>query len=463
MPAPTPIPGKEEKLQGQPPEKLQKKDEDKIQKAAVPDEKIQKKEEEKIQKNAIPEEKVQKQADDKLQKAPTQAEKPQQEDRGDALAVGAIVQALIQAKTGAGQPLASDVRNFMEPHFGADFSHVRIHADNESAALSNQLKARAFTYRNHIFFARGQYQPGTSDGKLLLAHELTHILQQSNQIQRKAEPSAAENRDEKTPILQKAPAPAPAAAGNPAATSSGIVDLSSNVFNPSQTIRDEIEAQGDKGLDVRVSVKGLTGEGRVKVKADNNKNYDSIGKKGSLPLLNPWAQQIGGMYINFKVNNGEISGGYASLTPGGGDTNEWLQSLQKNASLLGGLGLKVGSLPTPVNKFDNGKLTLGVTNLKVEVGGYVDALFNLALENNNKPKIDASADIDIKGIVKGQLKLDNNEDKLVGQVSLAVDYKSFSGTALVKYDPEGKTVMLRAKQHITPINYREKFNSSRQI
>ena len=51
--------------------------------------------------------------------------------------------------------------------------------------------------------------------------------------------------------------------------------------------------------------------------------------------------------------------------------NDWLQAVKKNSSLLGGLGLKVENLPTPVNKFENGKLTLGVTNLKVEVGGFL--------------------------------------------------------------------------------------------
>ena len=50
----------------------------------------------------------------------------------------------------------------MEPRFNADFSSVRIHKDSDSAALNNQLSARAFTYQNHIFFSRGQYQPGSA-------------------------------------------------------------------------------------------------------------------------------------------------------------------------------------------------------------------------------------------------------------------------------------------------------------
>ena len=69
------------------------------------------------------------------------------------------------ARRPAASRSSADVRGYMEPRFNADFSNVRVHSDAESASLSNQLSARAFTYQNHIFFSRDQYQPGTSDGK----------------------------------------------------------------------------------------------------------------------------------------------------------------------------------------------------------------------------------------------------------------------------------------------------------
>jgi Novel toxin 15 len=237
--------------------------------------------------------------------------------------------------------------------------------------------------------------------------------------------------DGRPAYLQRGQAPSSAAT-----VSSEVVDISTNAFAPSQNVKDEIEAQGSKGLDVRVVVKGLTEEGRVKVRADNAKKYDSVGK-GSMPILGPWAQRMGGMHLNFGVVNGEVSRGYASLTPRGGDSNDWLQAVQKNSALLGGLGLKVTSLPTPVNKFEGGKLIIGVENLKVEIGGFLDALFNLSIENAVNLKADATADVNIKGVVKGQLKLDNSGGGLVGEVSLAVDYASFSGAAKVKYTGSG--------------------------
>lgn len=129
------------------------------------------------------EEKLQKQEEDKLQKAPAEEDRLQRKG-SVASAIAADTQSAIRNKTTGGQSLSTDVRSYMEPRFSADFSKVRIHADEESASLSNQLSARAFTYQNHIFFSRDQYQPGTSEGKQLLAHELTHTIQQGHAVQR---------------------------------------------------------------------------------------------------------------------------------------------------------------------------------------------------------------------------------------------------------------------------------------
>lgn len=107
---------------------------------------------------------------------------------GGAPAVSAETQAAITGKSG-GEPLSGELRGFMEPRFGADFGNVRVHADAEAARLSSQLGARAFTYRNQVFFAQGQYQPGSSEGRHLLAHELTHVVQQGQALRRSTPPT----------------------------------------------------------------------------------------------------------------------------------------------------------------------------------------------------------------------------------------------------------------------------------
>jgi hypothetical protein len=82
----------------------------------------------------------------------------------------------------SGTPLPTETRAEMESAFGADFSAVRIHTNSSAAQLSRNLKARAFTYGNEIFFDHGQYDPSTALGKRLLAHELTHTIQQRDAI-----------------------------------------------------------------------------------------------------------------------------------------------------------------------------------------------------------------------------------------------------------------------------------------
>jgi hypothetical protein len=79
---------------------------------------------------------------------------------------------------GTGQPLSDIVREPMERAIGADFSGVRVHTDSEADVLNQQLNARAFTTGQDIFFREGEYSPGSGSGQKLIAHELTHVVQQ---------------------------------------------------------------------------------------------------------------------------------------------------------------------------------------------------------------------------------------------------------------------------------------------
>jgi hypothetical protein len=76
---------------------------------------------------------------------------------------------------GGGSPLPDEVRSFMEPRFGADFSQVRVHTDSEAIQMNQAVGAQAFTHGSHIYFGAGK-SPGISD---LTAHELTHVVQQT--------------------------------------------------------------------------------------------------------------------------------------------------------------------------------------------------------------------------------------------------------------------------------------------
>lgn len=80
----------------------------------------------------------------------------------------------------AGQRLPSRLRESMEQRFGADFSGVRTHRDAQADQLNRALGARAFTSGQDIFFRRGNYDPASHSGRQVLAHELTHVLQQNH-------------------------------------------------------------------------------------------------------------------------------------------------------------------------------------------------------------------------------------------------------------------------------------------
>jgi outer membrane protein OmpA-like peptidoglycan-associated protein len=92
--------------------------------------------------------------------------------------VSPAVEANIQSLMGGGRPLRDDTRRFFEPRFGYDFSGVRIHSDEPAAQTARAVNAQAFTLGRNIVFGAGQYSPETINGKRLLAHELTHVVQQ---------------------------------------------------------------------------------------------------------------------------------------------------------------------------------------------------------------------------------------------------------------------------------------------
>jgi hypothetical protein len=87
--------------------------------------------------------------------------------------------ARIQSLGGGGQPLPASARAFFEPRFGYDFRQVRVHRDAQAAGLAQELEARAFTVGRDVVFGAEQYAPATMAGRRLIAHELTHVIQQA--------------------------------------------------------------------------------------------------------------------------------------------------------------------------------------------------------------------------------------------------------------------------------------------
>ncbi|MBI1294762.1 DUF4157 domain-containing protein [bacterium] len=97
--------------------------------------------------------------------------------QGDQVEVG--IETQIQQSRGRGRSLDAGIQRSMEGAFGADFSSVRVHTNAQADTLNRSLNAQAFTSGKDIFFRNGAYAPKSTGGKALLAHELTHVVQQS--------------------------------------------------------------------------------------------------------------------------------------------------------------------------------------------------------------------------------------------------------------------------------------------
>ncbi|MEO8148089.1 MAG: DUF4157 domain-containing protein [Bacteroidia bacterium] len=108
----------------------------------------------------------------------------------------------LNASKGGGSPLSQGIKSFMENAFSTDFTAVRVHTDNRASDMSKEINAKAFTHGNDIYFGSSQFVSENSDGTKLLAHELTHVVQQSvksnftGKIQREEVNETAEYNEE---------------------------------------------------------------------------------------------------------------------------------------------------------------------------------------------------------------------------------------------------------------------------
>jgi uncharacterized protein DUF4157/putative RNase toxin 4 of polymorphic toxin system len=110
--------------------------------------------------------------------------------------------AVHQALRAPGMALDTKTMNYMQPRFGRDLSGVRIHTDGSAADSARRIHARAFTVGNQIVFGSGQYAPDTAEGRRLIAHELTHTIQQggtnTRQVQRSPWSQSKETAQERS-------------------------------------------------------------------------------------------------------------------------------------------------------------------------------------------------------------------------------------------------------------------------
>ncbi len=183
-----PVEEEEEELQARSEEpeeeELQTQIEEEEEEAIQPQ--VEEPEEETVQAQVEEEEEIQPASEADAEEEDVQAQEDEEEEEAlqarsshrGGLSVPDEIARQVRASRGRGNPLPGPVRERMEAQFDADFSGVRIHTDAPAVLLARSLKAQAFTRGNDIFFNEGRFAPGSREGQHLLAHELTHTVQQ---------------------------------------------------------------------------------------------------------------------------------------------------------------------------------------------------------------------------------------------------------------------------------------------
>ena len=167
-------------------------------------EEIQQKPEEEIQKQEVAEDQIHQKTENNfvapdIQKQEEEIqEKEEEEEQAPAVQTvqrktngipntNSSIESRLNSSKGGGSPLPKDTKSEMESGFGTDFSNVRVHTDANAKQLSQDMGAQAFAHGNDIYFNEGKFDTSSNSGKHLLAHELTHTVQQGGGIKRKAE------------------------------------------------------------------------------------------------------------------------------------------------------------------------------------------------------------------------------------------------------------------------------------
>ncbi|MHC5821865.1 MAG: eCIS core domain-containing protein, partial [Nostoc sp.] len=117
------------------------------------------------------------------------------------LQAGDNIESRLNSSKGGGSPLAPDVRSFMEPRFGADFSGVQVHTGSDAVQMNRELNAQAFTHGSDVYFGAGK----SAGNNELTAHELTHVVQQNSGIQAKSNIQAEILQRDCDPTLASCP------------------------------------------------------------------------------------------------------------------------------------------------------------------------------------------------------------------------------------------------------------------
>jgi hypothetical protein len=339
---------------------------------------------------------------------------------------------------GSGKPLEPATRSAIESGLGADLSAVRVHADEASNKAADALNARAFTQGKDVFLGQGE----SDRDKRLMAHEMTHVVQQG------AAPAGMLNRQAGTKNdVPKAPTTAPGSGTKGGAppvgeVAPGIIDLKGNPdFKLDPATASFIDEKKEATVNARF---GKFADGPIKVYSKGSGKYQV--DKAPLRLTHPLFTNLGAMpaelqptlIIMVRANklSGEVGLGKHGLS-------EQLQKLDDASAALGLVGFDLGKLPKIINTIEGGSLHVGMAGIPFRLGGVFQGQFSLDVVDE-KIGFEGNANVNVKGLATGALKLERSPEGLItGKANIALELaknsKNYSGSVDVVWDGEAIT------------------------
>jgi len=383
---------------------------------------------------------IQKKEDEDIQEQSeedTEAQKVQMSGGDDASAL----ESNLSNSKGGGSPLSKDTKNEMESGFGTDFSGVRIHNDSNAAQMNKQLGAQAFTNGNDIYFNEGKYNPTSNSGKHLLAHELTHTVQQGASVQpKRIQKTGNENATTEVSIPT-----------SPLDITNGL-QLSQDWLtyleaNPRQRkfmVPVKIGEQFTGTIALKKLGRSIEGETRkMELNSSRRENYlDVSGMEFLNPLRNAAVHPI---LVLKSFGEAQQTSGFLSIRKGEEaltrDVLGIIKGINENLEAMSFLGLSpIEAAEGLQNEFTSGGLNFNANNLALSVDGYLDAQATIGITNSNFT-FDVNATINVAGLAEGELQIARGVDGgLSGNATINADIANVTATIQVEYDQGAVTI-----------------------
>lgn len=226
----------------------------------------------------------------------SQTVRVQAQRHGEEAGADSEVENGIDRSRGGGQALDANMHKQMGSAFNADFGGVRIHTSTEADSMNRSLSAKAFTTGKDIYFRQGEYNPGTSGGRELLAHELTHVVQQN--------PDTVHRSDKDDSLC--------GLGGNCAAASTGTLQAKLTVGSPGDVYEQEADQMATSYSQwEHQGANRSEPDGKIRRQAEEEKKEEekpvmAKAENGSMLQRQPEAEQEEEEKVQTKQNEGEV-------------------------------------------------------------------------------------------------------------------------------------------------------------